>query len=1138
MTSGGVAAAFGFRYQNLVTVELLLDLYESSSTDWLVAVDLRGQDSADILVYPSANGTSRSAIQVKASLPTSVTTMGKPDIERLLEKIDVEHPVALERVVRTNRRLTEPASDLRDDLQRQQHNSAEIRRIVDARDEDVREVTDRLIDRIATLRQRGGIGAQLHHILLALLLDMVQQRGSDVSAQLVDQSMVAAILDEHAATLADAQGRRSWGLTYGTPDPDAVDRPEIFEFFSQVLDDEALRNGKPCTAVLSGSPGTGKSVAAGLWAARRREHYAITIWLDATSSERLAEQLPALIRWLDGDAGSTVEAGPSTAQGSDAEPTMEDLAQSFQDSLAALPVPWLLVLDGAVEHADLRPWIPASGYGHTVITTHRSDWPHDLEPQFRIETMPDATATALIRHRLADHGSTWEEPLDPIAIDFVRRLGRWPLAIDLACSWVRRLGGDLSRLPDFTKRLDRFHITAEDGVGLGGYPRAVGILVAELWDSLSESAQRVLAMVVSSGGVSVPIGLLEAWGRVVSERLAITIDVQSAVHELVSVSLLTQRLRGDAHSTSSYDEIVSSHDGIRITLEKDGIEVPALLTYGWLEVCAEAMFGVIGQGWIAEAEALATPIGSFLERLLVSTVDNADDHDSVGTEDPGFSVVNLAEDPADTVGEDPDDRGARRVLRSEATTVMHNLGSLDLLSGRYERAAFWLSAAVQVREELGADVDEVLRSNFAAMQIQTFGPLIQVEVHRRAFERIRPIALRALEYAEDPRVFDVTGIYPPIAAVLQSIAEITRLASEDCSDLREQIEQLLKGRDTASPVSTALDARVQDFRLATQRAFELAEAEQWSRAVEAVLAAVAPSTRDGALLSESIAAVLDVGLILIGSMLRRSPDTLAGSWWSAIRRLSEWCGTVEITDQRQQVKTSFLSSIAEADVKALDRAIADTSVAAAGDQQLEVWTQFADYAKEWLDRPSNRVLFGLSAMVPGIIMFRRVGLWEEETLFRPVLHEGFAGLVVHTPGLLVRTVDGEFDHARHTLLEHGFPDGPSESGAIRVAEGWDLRIDIDREGGCALADPRGEVLYEFEPAAGAHMGAWREAVEHAGMVSIICRDPADAEPSEVFGTPEQGLVRVSGPQNSQTHATGLRGWIERFRHRRGRNWHA
>ena len=1129
MASGGVAASFGFRYQNLVTVELLLELYESSSTDWVVAVDLNGQDSSDILVYSRPGAVPASAVQVKASLPSSDTTMGKPEAKTLLATIAEEHPSALERVVRTNRPLTEPARDLRDALQQRPAPTGAIAERIDVRDEGVREVADRLIDQIGRIRQRGGLGIRLHHILLALLVDMVQQCGSHPTAQTVDRPMVEEIVEGPTATLADAAGRREWGLTHGAPAPDAVDRPEIFEFLSRALTDGALHRGTPSTAVLAGSPGTGKSVATGLWAARRREHYAFTIWLDATSSEQLSEQAPELIRWLAGDAAAA-GAVSDAARARGAEPSAEDLAQSFQDALAVLPVPWLLVFDGATDPAELRPWIPVSGYGHIAITTFRGDWPRDLAPQLFIEAMPDRTATALIRHRLSGPGNCWDEPLDPDAVEFAHRLGRWPLAIDLACSWVRQLGGDISRLPEFTARLDRFHLAEEHGAGLGSYPRAVGVLVNELWNSLSDPARSVLTMVVFSGGSSVPTGLIDDWGRAVSERSPLTLEACPAISELAGVSLLTMRLRGDARSTSRYDEIVSVHDGIRLTLEEAGIEVLSGLTYTWMEVCAEAMLGAIRAGRFVDAEVLAPPIGAFLQHLLVATADDADDPSSATAPGRSSDPADPSREAGEPMDGGPEDVSPHRLQREMATTVMHNLGVLDLLTGQFERAEFWLSRAVDVREEPGAGLSRADSPSFAATQIQTLGQLIQAVAHRRAFDRVRPLALRALAYAEDPRVFDVTGIDPPAATALRAIEMNTFQASEDCTDVRADIARLLDGRDTTHHASNATAGRVQEFNLAIEQATALAQEEQWSRAAELVLAAVAPSRRDDVLLNQSVEAVLDVAISLIHSLLRRSPDALADSWWPAFRSLAQWCESVEIADQRQRTKASFLGPIAKPDGEMLGRAITDAEAEVADDQQLEAWRQWAILVREWIDRPSSGILSALSTVPPGMEILRRVSV-SEEILSRPVFHQGRPGLVVHMPGLQVRTSDGDADFVRHTLLTHGFPDDLDSSGTAQVAKGWNLRI--YGEGRCALSDPRNEEHFAFvvseDNPAYSQGNAWCEAVEQAGWVSVICRDPADVDPAEAFATPEQGLVRVIGRAEGRSSGTGLKALLVRLR---------
>ncbi len=90
--TGGVASAFGFRYQYLVTVELLLEYYESRTEGWSVDVDRADQDSADILVFGADQAVPKTAIQVKASLEASSTTLGLPEYQRIVSKLHSEHP--------------------------------------------------------------------------------------------------------------------------------------------------------------------------------------------------------------------------------------------------------------------------------------------------------------------------------------------------------------------------------------------------------------------------------------------------------------------------------------------------------------------------------------------------------------------------------------------------------------------------------------------------------------------------------------------------------------------------------------------------------------------------------------------------------------------------------------------------------------------------------------------------------------------------------------------------------------------------------------------------------------------------------------------------------------------------------------
>lgn len=211
-SSGGVAAAFGFRYQYMVTVDLILDLYENPELmSWFVDVDLEGQDSADILV--SRKGSSwDEAVQVKASQAGSSTVMGAPDVRRIFDSLSNEHPTVSNRRLVTNRKLTNDlACDSNGELwsrkpgEHFRHDNCDLGALVRL-----------LLARIARLRERGPGGLQVHHIILAQLIDMVHQRGSDRSRQRITLNDVNRILAEPSALLADATQKRSWG-SYPSP---------------------------------------------------------------------------------------------------------------------------------------------------------------------------------------------------------------------------------------------------------------------------------------------------------------------------------------------------------------------------------------------------------------------------------------------------------------------------------------------------------------------------------------------------------------------------------------------------------------------------------------------------------------------------------------------------------------------------------------------------------------------------------------------------------------------------------------------------------------------------------------------------------------------------------------------------------
>src|SRR5699024_11123350 len=166
---------------------------------------------------------------------------------------------------------------------------------------------------------------------------------------------------------------------FGVPCGELVAREGCESFLGRTLTGEGLAEGTPRVAVLSGAPGNGKSSAALRFVQLRSEHYAFTLWLDASGPRALAAQIPSVLTWF----------------GLDSE-IYGDGSRHLRDQLEAMPAPWLLVLDGAGDYKDLEPWIPRSGYGHVLITSQKP-WPRDRAATHDVGVFDELEALALVR---------------------------------------------------------------------------------------------------------------------------------------------------------------------------------------------------------------------------------------------------------------------------------------------------------------------------------------------------------------------------------------------------------------------------------------------------------------------------------------------------------------------------------------------------------------------------------------------------------------------------------------------------------------------------------------------------------------------------------------------------------------------
>lgn len=1073
--SGGVAAAFGFRYQYLVTVELLLDLYDlgEAHDTWRVGVDVHDQDSADLLVFEGPSDVPTRALQVKASLPSSSTKLDARTAERCLDALAAEHPGAADLVLVTNRELTEPAVLYRSLLLGERPRDGS-RRTIDARSEDVATVAERLVTRIERIRARGrgGLGRRMHSFLLARLLDIVFTRGSRATAQYIRRSDVADVLDESAAVLADAAGDRAWGRTHGVPHGFYVPRAGANAFLDAHFDEESSFRGSPRVVVIKGLSGAGKSAAASAWASAHREHYACTIWIDASSAEVLEEQIPTVLDWLGA-----------------AEPSADDRAGAFRDALSVLPFPWLLIVDGATSPDTVQDWVPPSGYGHVITTTSRQDWPIDLAPQFGLDAIDDEDALQLVRSRL-DGGEPGSH--DDAVLDFASRLGRWPLAIDVACAWVRNRGGDLSVLRRFTERLDDLDLLSADGQQ-GAPALQVRQVIDRLVESISPESRLTLGMIVASGGKHVPVHVVERWSHSVRAHIRFDVTAAAVLEELAGTALITRRMVGDALDHRAAAEAVTVHDGIQMVL-RDRVAAHAGPLSLWLEAYATAFNDEIMAARFNEASAMTTAAEALLR-----------------------SVLGVA--PAE-----PDGIDIARGLVAMSTTLMHNVGTLAMMQGRLATAAEWLRLAIESRE-LVIDEDQRQTAVFLATQIQTISTLIQVVVRQEVLDEVEQLARRTL------RLLDAYEIQPsateaiPVAEAVRVVASAARHAPHDLTEVIARLESRIDGLPSSAVDDTGLTRMLDEHRSVVQRSERLAATEQWSAAADMVLIAADRSAETGVLRHDAVETLIDVALQLMVSSLQRSHAPRPTPLGTALRRLADWGDTNgDELEPWQRLRLQLLRAVADEDPEAVSGAVNRVRNDGPGTEQAAAWVALGESTRERLIATRQfDVLFGRG--IPAGMQILRTLDGGDHVRWALRILRGEAALCFATVSAILHTSNGASDPVRDALLAAGFPSGTTPDSRPHEAGGWSIRVDSDR---IELVDKAGRQHFacsfggelDRDPA----LRAWRSLVRRTGRVHVIYRDDAELGDDELAASDVQAMVGAR-------RIPFLRSWRQRLRSR-------
>ena len=954
-SGGGVAAAFGFRYQYLVTVCLLLQLYKQSPNDWSVEVDPSGQDSADIIVRMSTEGPPWRVIQVKASLPDSSTTIGVPEARRILDKLRGEHPDAQFCELITNRIKT---SDLEEEMRSASNFLREGERFI-AQTESHAELTEKLLQAIACFRvdQGGGTGRELQFLLLRQLIDKVHEAGARTNKQCLSRGDVHQVLAGHSnSILASVLGTRSWGKCIQVPYGNYLERAQPSRFLTKQLPASSFYADTPRVAVLKGMAGVGKSVVAALYARSLLERVAFVLWLDASSQEVLESQVPAVLHEL----GTTLN--PS-----------ESLSSNLLNELSGSPVPWLLVLDGVSCREEVDAWIPRSGYGQVIITTRVETWPDSHAPSFSLDAFDEREARQFLSLRLGKGVETWSARQLSACDAISSALSRWPLALEFAVSWIKRHGGSEGALLAFSERVDRLNLDSKELLP-HGYPQTAVQVVLDVWTGLSPGAQKLASFLLVTGGNRVPCRLL-------LDALAETEVTSDAVEELISSGLITQEIL-TPERVHNLDELLTIHGFVQLIMQKEGIsltgdELLLLLKNGdkWVQ-------SVTKDGHFREGATLVQPINCFLRNMVEIFKDNL------------------------------------RAL-VPATVSMHNLAQLAIIVSQTRTALLWAKMAFWIRhdqQELVKDHDGWTLMQLQTLSVMAIAAARLQEAEE--VDEVGVLAEHLLktvngEVLTDP---DTQGPLHAIRDVLHTYQ--SGFSSDRVGEALQMLNDVIPRKDPLAAVSWKGDALVRTLQIGSAHARMLLERGAWQLGVDAMIKLSNQALEEGALVDYMVDSLLDVGfMLMLEASIRplNTPDLLAAS----VERLVAWLeeNSVSLDEADRQSRYEILKAFTKDGPGPLAEVLTKLPAPGQSKRQLDDWVQLVADLRDQRESMWRREL--LSVLPPSVTVTHTIDGGDQlDCRWRSFGSAGLE-LWVHAPGIITVTASGRTDPVREGMKQAG-----------------------------------------------------------------------------------------------------------------------
>ena len=532
MVDGGRVAAGGFLYQYLRTLEAAL---VALSDERVYAVRVEGDPNpsevtdSEVVDFDLIDdqGTVLLAAQVKSG--TSGTQLGLSSVFRILVNlVKVDAPryelltntrirantVNLMQLLRRDETVAERRAALSSVLgsRRARAHLADlsdehIRRLgrcklrVDMRERAELNDTLRAALREARRRLKRGIGQQSSGLLLAYLQSEVHRRAtsSEDAVWTMSDLLRDLCLDDQA--LVDTLGARDWGGVLGlvAPIPD-VPRTALLFKLADALEPYRPTGRTPRRCTLTGLSGIGKSSLAAAYLAEYADAYEDLFWIDATSPDAIVRDFRLIASRL----GVSLETGDP-----------RQLRSLVHQSLSTCAGRWLMVFDDA-QITTAAPWMPRIGDGDVLITSIDTTFSVSAGDKLQVTVMEPDEAVQLLAARLE---VTAEQAT--VSVDLARRLAAaleyWPLALEMAASYMRSCGYNIADVPYYLDSLKIRSLDDQNSIP-GGYPRtlvaAIDLAVEILYNSESDLiinlAGDMLARACYLANRRIPIHLLVA----------------------------------------------------------------------------------------------------------------------------------------------------------------------------------------------------------------------------------------------------------------------------------------------------------------------------------------------------------------------------------------------------------------------------------------------------------------------------------------------------------------------------------------------------------------------------------------------------------------------------------------------------